>query len=84
MKEKGVSFKRVFIINTLAIIVATAIAIFLHAIVPGADDLNVADFDSMLVKLFGFPVVAVFLFYNSIFTLCACHAIFWKTVKYDK
>lgn len=70
MKEKDISVKRVLIINTLAIIVATAIAIILHAIVPGAGDLNVADFDSIFVKLFGFPVVAV-----SYFVLLFLHCV---------
>ncbi|QOY35334.1 hypothetical protein AWH56_021995 [Anaerobacillus isosaccharinicus] len=70
MKEKDISVKRVLIINTLAIIVATAIAIILHAIVPGTGDLNIADFDSIFVKLFGFPVVAV-----SYFVLLFLHCV---------
>lgn len=70
MKEKVISFKRVLVINTLAIIVATAMAIIVHAIVPGAGDLNVTDFDSILVKLFGFPVVAV-----SYFVLLFLHCV---------
>lgn len=60
MKEKVISTKRVVVINTLAIIFAVAIAIIAHAIVPG--DVNVEDFDSVFVKLLGFPVVAVFYF----------------------
>lgn len=57
MKEKVISKKRVIFVNTLVILVATAIAIIIHAIVPG--DVNAEDFDSVLVKLLGFPVVAV-------------------------
>jgi hypothetical protein len=68
MKEKVISVKRVLIINMLAIIVASAIAIIVHAIVPG--DVNVDDFDSIFVKLFGFPVVAV-----SYFVLLFLHCV---------
>ncbi|GGM20911.1 hypothetical protein GCM10011351_03460 [Paraliobacillus quinghaiensis] len=60
MKERIISVKRVIVINALAIIVAALIAIFFHAIVPA--DVNLEDFDSIFVKLFGFPVVAVFYF----------------------
>lgn len=56
MKEKVISKKRVVIINTLAILFATTIAIILHAVVPG--DVNLEDFDSVFVKLLGFPLVA--------------------------
>ncbi|MDG5790160.1 hypothetical protein QA612_22225 [Evansella sp. AB-P1] len=68
MKEKVISVKRVLIINTLAIIVASAMAIIVHAIVPG--DVNVDDFDSIFVKLFGFPIVAV-----SYFVLLFLHCV---------
>lgn len=57
MKEKVFSTKRVVIINTLAIIFAAAIAIIVHAVMPAG--VNGEDFDSVFVKLFGFPVVAV-------------------------
>ncbi len=43
MREKVITFQRVLITNTVAIIVATAIAIDLHSIVPA--DVNVEEFN---------------------------------------
>ncbi|MCD8502524.1 MAG: hypothetical protein LRY71_13770 [Bacillaceae bacterium] len=68
MNEKVISRKRVVMINVLAILFATAIAIIAHAVVPG--DVNVEDFDSVLVKILGFPVVAVS-YFVLVFLHCA-------------
>ena len=57
---KAVSTKRVVIINTVAIVCAVALAIIIKAFLPA--NVNAADFDSALVKLFGFPAVAVIYF----------------------
>ncbi len=70
MKEKEKSVKRVVLINTAAIIAAVALAIILHAVVPGSGDLNEAQFDSVLVLLFGFEPVAV-----SYFILLFLHCV---------
>ena len=48
---------RVVIISLLAILCSAAIAIIVHAIVPAPVDMT--QLDGALVKLFGFPVVAV-------------------------
>lgn len=48
---------RVVFISILAILCSAAIAIFVHAIVPAPVDMSLLD--GALVKLFGFPVIAV-------------------------
>lgn len=53
-KKKGV------MVSMLAIIIATAIAIIVHAALPAGVDAE--RFDSVFVKLFGFPIVSVFYF----------------------
>lgn len=60
MKEKQVSKKRVVVVITFAILLAVVAAIIAHANMPG--EVNIEDFDSVFVKSFGFPVVAVFYF----------------------
>lgn len=47
-------------VSILAIIFATAIAIIVHAVMPAGVDAE--RFDSVFVKLFGFPIVSVFYF----------------------
>jgi len=53
-KTKGV------MLSILAIIFATAIAIIIHAVMPAG--VNAERFDSVFVKLYGFPIVSVFYF----------------------
>lgn len=60
MDTKCISTKRVIIINTVFIIFSAIFAILVHALLPTSVD--VAQFDSIFVKWFGFPAVAVFYF----------------------
>lgn len=73
MDAKRISTKRVIIINTVLILFSAIFAIIVHALLPAAVD--VAQFDSILVKWFGFPSVAVF-YFILLFTQCA------MTVRY--
>lgn len=59
---------RVVAFNALAVVLAAAFAIVVHAALPApVDDLA---FDSSLVQLFGFPIVAVS-YFLALFTHCA-------------
>ncbi|TVR90165.1 MAG: hypothetical protein EA416_11650 [Trueperaceae bacterium] len=59
---------RVIVISAVTIVLATALAIVSHAVLPApVDDL---DFDSALVRLVGFPVVAVS-YFLLLFAHCA-------------
>jgi len=60
MDTKCISTKRLMIINTVFIIFFAIFAIIVHALLPTSVD--VAQFDSIFVKWFGFPAVAVFYF----------------------
>ena len=60
MNKKQISKKRVIIVITFAILLAVVAAIITHANMPG--EVNIEDFDSVFVKLFGFPLVASFYF----------------------
>ena len=60
MMEKVASVKKAIIVNSLAIILAVSIAIIVHAVMPAG--VNEENFDSVFVKLLGFPVVSVFYF----------------------
>ena len=60
MNKKQISKKRVIIVITFAILLAVVAAIITHANMPG--EVNIEDFDSVFVKLFGFPLVAIFYF----------------------
>jgi hypothetical protein len=68
MDAKRISTKRVIIINTVLILFSAIFAIIVHALLPAAVD--VSQFDSILVKWFGFPSVAVF-YFLLLFTQCA-------------
>jgi hypothetical protein len=59
---------RVVVFNAIAVVLATALAIVLHAALPAPVD--GLEFDSLLVKLFGFPIVAVS-YFLLLFTHCA-------------
>lgn len=67
MKEK-ISILKYIIIHIGVIILASLIAIAVHALMPA--DTNVEDFDSILVKVFSFPVVAT-LYFIVLFSHCA-------------
>lgn len=68
MKEYRLTGGKAFLLNITAIMIMTAFAIIAHAILPApVDDLN---FDSVLVQVFGFPVVAVS-YFILLFTHCA-------------
>jgi hypothetical protein len=56
MDTKCISTKRVIIINTVSIIFSAIFAIIVHALLTTSVD--VAQFDSVFVKWFGFPAVA--------------------------
>ena len=68
MDAKCISTKRVIIINTVLILFSAIFAIIVHAFLPASVD--VAQFDSIFVKWFGFPAVAVF-YFILLFTQCA-------------
>ena len=58
--KKAMRTKRVILINTLAVITAVFLAIAIKSLLPA--DVNVEDFDSMLVNVLGFPAVAILYF----------------------
>ncbi|MBU3092781.1 hypothetical protein KPL35_11925 [Clostridium sp. CF011] len=60
MDTKCISTKRLIIINTVLILFSALFAIIVHALLPTSVD--VAQFDSIFVKCFGFPTVAIFYF----------------------
>lgn len=68
MGEKEISRLRIIIISIIAILLSTMVAIIVHAVMPA--NVNAKDFDSILVKLFGFSVVAI-LYFVILFTHCA-------------
>jgi hypothetical protein len=68
MDTKCISTKRVNIINIVFIIFSAIFAIIVHALLPTSVD--VAQFDSIFVKWFGFPAVAVF-YFILLFIQCA-------------
>lgn len=68
MEEKGTRKSIVVIKNVLVILIAVTIAIIGHVMVPTT--VNAGDFDSIFVKLFGFPIVAV-TYFVMLFTYCA-------------
>ena len=73
MDTKRISTKRVIIINTVIILFSAIFAIIVHALLPTSVD--VAQFDSIFVKYFGFPAVAIF-YFILLFMQCA------MTVRY--
>lgn len=68
MRKNVICTKRVVIINAVAILLAVAIAIIIKAFLPA--DVNVDDFDGALVRILGFPAVAV-LYFTILFLHCA-------------
>lgn len=66
MIEKVAGVKAI-IVNTLAVILAAFFAIFVHAVMPAG--VNAENFDSVLIKLFGFPAVAAS-YFVLLFTHC--------------
>ncbi len=68
MIEKDAAANKAIIVSSLAIILAASIAIILHAVMPAS--VNTENFDSVFVKLLGFPVVAA-----SYFVLLFTHCI---------
>lgn len=68
MHSKGISMKRIIFINIFTIFFSAIFAIGVHAILPAPVELSL--FDSLLVKLFGFPFVASF-YFIMLFTQCA-------------
>ncbi|MFX4262258.1 hypothetical protein ACOBQJ_08650 [Pelotomaculum propionicicum] len=67
MIEKAADAKRAIIVSALAIILAASITIIVHAVLPAG--VNEENFDSVLVKLLGFPVVAAS-YFVLLFTHC--------------
>lgn len=67
MVEKVASVNKAIIVNILAIILAACITIIVHAVLPAG--VNPENFDSVFVKLFGFPVVAAS-YFVLLFTHC--------------
>lgn len=68
MKEKVLSINKIVMIDMFAIIFTVAFAIIVHAVVPAG--VNTEKFDSVFVKLLGFPVVSV-----SYFVLLFIHCV---------
>ena len=68
MDIKYISTKRVIIINTVLILFSAIFAIIVHALLPTSVD--VTKFDSIFVKCFGFPAVAIF-YFILLFIQCA-------------
>ena len=68
MKSKFLSVKWLIIMNTVLILLSSIFAIIVHALMPASADIT--DFDSILVKWFGFPAVATF-YFIILFTQCA-------------
>lgn len=68
MKTKCVSKRCVIIVNTILILSSTMLAIITHSLLPASVD--VTQFDSIFVRLFGFPAVVVF-YFLLLFTQCA-------------
>jgi hypothetical protein len=68
MDTRYISTKRVIILNIVIIILSAIFAIIVHALLPASVD--TAQLDSILVKLFGFPAVAIF-YFILLFTQCA-------------
>src|SRR5665647_1248148 len=68
MDIKYISTKRVIIINTVIVLSSAIFAIFVHALLPTSVD--IAQFDSIFVKYFGFPAVAIF-YFILLFMQCA-------------
>ncbi|MBU3145849.1 hypothetical protein [Clostridium sp. CF012] len=68
MVTKCISTKRVIIINIALILFSAIFAIIVHALLPTSVD--VAQFDSIFVKWFGFPAVATF-YFILLFIQCA-------------
>jgi len=68
MVTKCISTKRVIIINTVLILFSVIFAIIVHALLPTSVD--VAKLDSVFVKCFGFPAIAIF-YFILLFIQCA-------------
>ena len=68
MDTKGISTKKVIILNTIFILFSVIIAIIVHALLPAT--VEVAQFDSILVRWFGFLAVVIF-YFLLLFTQCA-------------
>lgn len=62
MDSGKIGVKKIIIISTLVILFSAALAIAVHAILPvtlvGNTGMDISQFDSILVRLFGFPIVA--------------------------
>lgn len=67
MAEKAAGVNKAIIVNTLAVILAASITILVHALLPAG--VNAENFDSVFVKLLGFPVVAAS-YFVLLFTHC--------------
>lgn len=68
VRTEGSKPSKAILINAIVIVIAAAVAIVFHAVLPAPVD--ALDFDSALVRLFGFPVVAV-AYFLALFTHCA-------------
>lgn len=68
MNTKCISTRKAIVINIVTVITCTMLAIIIHAILPAAVDAT--KFDSILVKWFGFPAIAIF-YFIVLFTQCA-------------
>jgi hypothetical protein len=66
---KQISRRRTITVGVLGVIVASAAAIALHAVIPGGE-VNAEDFDSVLVRALGFEVIAS-LYFLAVFGHCA-------------
>lgn len=67
MQNRGISKKKIFFVSLISIMFSMVVAIIVHAMMPAA--VNVEDFDSLLVMLLGFPIVAL-LYFGLLYTHC--------------
>lgn len=67
MKNRAISKKNIFFVSLVSIIFSMIVAIIVHAMMPAT--VNVEEFDSLLVKLLGFPIVAL-LYFGLLYTHC--------------
>jgi hypothetical protein len=64
-----ISRRRIITVGALGVIIASAAAIVLHAMIPGGE-VNAGDFDSVFVRVLGFEIVAS-LYFLAVFGHCA-------------
>jgi hypothetical protein len=67
--ENKIGIKNI-IVNVVIVILSAILAILAHAIIPTGTEINVVDFDSIFVRILGFPIIAT-MYFLLLFTHCA-------------